>query len=181
MPLYESITDLRRGAATLRRRRYGVVEVSRGELVRVRFRPYPKLISLPEIFVADRLVHRRRSGDRLTLYYNQPRRFSNFLAVVSMVSERGTSVASFRAACGLMDAIAEIKGTDALLCDVSSRRISDRLMRRGGWEPHAPSLWHRNYIKRFYGVYPASVLGASSSDTTGTVQSMASQVVAQAR
>jgi hypothetical protein len=23
-----------------------------------------------------------------------------------------------------------------------------------GWEPHKPQRWHRNFIRRFYGVYP---------------------------
>ena len=51
---------------------------------------------------------------------------------------------------------ARIKRSDALLCDVASNRISDRLMRRWGWESHKPQRWHRNFIKRFYGQYPSS-------------------------
>jgi hypothetical protein len=35
-------------------------------------------------------------------------------------------------------------------------RLSDRLMARLGWEPLAPRRWHRNFIRRFYGVYPSS-------------------------
>jgi hypothetical protein len=54
----------------------------------------------------------------------------------------------------VLDEIARLKRSDALLCDVSNWRISERLMARFGWEPHCPSRWHRHYIKRFYGEYP---------------------------
>jgi hypothetical protein len=55
-----------------------------------------------------------------------------------------------------LDRIAELKRTDAILCDAANTRLSDRLLRRFGWEPHKPERWRRNFIKRFYGVYPAS-------------------------
>jgi hypothetical protein len=54
-----------------------------------------------------------------------------------------------------LDDVAELKKSDALLCDAANTRISDRLIRRFGWQPHKPQRWHRNYIKRFYGEYPA--------------------------
>ena len=54
----------------------------------------------------------------------------------------------------VLDEVAWLKRTDALLCDVWNERISPRLLARWGWEPHKPQPWHRNYIKRFYGTYP---------------------------
>jgi hypothetical protein len=54
----------------------------------------------------------------------------------------------------ILDEIARLKQSDALLCDAISERITTRLLSREGWEPHCPSLFHRHYIKRFYGVYP---------------------------
>jgi hypothetical protein len=152
--LTETVHDLQTGAAVLRRRRYGVIEVVGGRLARIRLRPFPKLISLPGIRWDEWLWHGRRPGDRCWLYYNQPLRFSNFLSVVHVVSTAGASYRSFRLAVGLLDEIARIKRSDALLCHLANDRISDRLMRRWGWERHAPRLRGRNYIKRFYGQYP---------------------------
>jgi len=54
----------------------------------------------------------------------------------------------------MLEAVAERKRSDAILCDVANTRFSDRLIRRMGWESHKPERWHRNYIKRFYGKYP---------------------------
>ncbi|REJ65930.1 MAG: hypothetical protein DWQ31_16265 [Planctomycetota bacterium] len=156
--LFESVTDLAEGADVLRRRRYGVIEVREGQLVQVRLRPYPKLVTAlgPRLF--GRWTHRTRPGDWCHLYYNQPRRFANFLAVIYVVSGADCTLRTFRRAATLVDEIAELKCSDALLCDVANSRISERLLVRWGWEPHAPALWHRNFIKRFYGVYPTADL-----------------------
>jgi hypothetical protein len=77
------------------------------------------------------------------------------MALKYIVSTAGTSYATFRAALVELDRIAELKRSDALLCDAANTRLSDRLLARFGWEPHAPARWRRNFIKRFYGVYPS--------------------------
>jgi hypothetical protein len=151
---FATIEDWRTGRDALMRRRYGVIETSAGQLVAVHLRPWPKLIAWPEIWPAGPTYHALGEADRCLLYYNQPRRFSNFLALKYIVSTRGTSYATFRAALIALDRLAELKRTDALLCDVANARLSDRLLRRFGWEPHAPRRWRRNFIKRFYGQYP---------------------------
>lgn len=154
MSLFETIRDLTAGAAVIRRRRYGVVEAVAGRLIAVHFRPYPKWISFPEVLFWGASRHRRWEADCCRLYFNQPRRFSNFLAVPYIVSGRGTTLATFYAALDALDEIARIKRTDALLADVLNPRISPRFLARRGWSPHKPSRWHRHFIKRFYGEYP---------------------------
>lgn len=153
-PLFEEIDDLTAHADRLRARRYGVIEVIDGELQRVHLRPFPKIVTAVGTLLFGRLTHRRGQGDWCRLYYNQPRRCSNFLAVTYVVSSRDCSLKTLRRATALLDQIAEIKKSDALLCDVANSRISDRLLTRWGWQPHCPSTWHRNFIKRFYGIYP---------------------------
>jgi hypothetical protein len=154
MSLFETISDLAQGAETLRRRRYGMIEMVEGRLRRIRLRPYPKIISAPEIVLFGRAFHNRARGDRLWLYYNQPRRFSNFLVLRYVVSAGHTSLGSLTRALDVLDYIARLKQSDALLCDAANWRISTKLMARWGWAPHCPSRWHRHYIKRFYGTYP---------------------------
>jgi len=146
------ITDLRDQASLVRRYRYGMIQVSQGELVAVRPRLFPKLAS-PETIWWGIWTHRHRSGDSCWLYYNQPRGFGNFLALKFVFSTARCSFASFRRAIFLLDEIAAIKGSDALLCDASNLRISDRLLHRWGWQQHTSSRRRRNFIKRFYGDY----------------------------
>jgi hypothetical protein len=160
-PIFETIVSLEEGVSSLRHRHYGVIETRDGQFCRVVLRPLPKVASLLELALWGRPWHRRHLGDRCLLYYNQPWRFPNFLSLTYLLSGRGTKLATVRRALEILEKIARLKRTDALLCDVASTRISDRLLARCGYEPHCPSAWHRHYIKRFYSVYPAT--GASGS------------------
>ena len=167
MALYETITDLNAGADALRRRRYGVIEVADGRFRHVRLRPVPKIVLAPEILLLGQAYHRFRRGDRILLYYNQPRRSSNYLALKYAVSSRQTSMGTVCRALAVLDEIARLKRSDALLCDVGNWRISRALLARCGWVPHCPSRWHRHYIKRFYGTYPPRPAWIEAADGRG--------------
>jgi hypothetical protein len=150
----ETITDFNSGRDRIGARPYGVIETIAGELVAIHLRPWPKLVSLPEVLPLGPRYHQRGAADRCLLYYNQPRRMRNFLALKYIVSTAGTSYRTFRASLVALDAVAELKRVDAIVCDAGNARLSDRLMARLGWKPHKPQRWHRNYIRRFYGYYP---------------------------
>ena len=154
MGLFDTVTDFTEQADLLRSRRYGMIAASGGRLVAIYLRPFPKIISLAEVTLQRSARSRRLAEDSCWLYYNQPRACSNFLALKYLVSGPKTCIATLLAALRGLEEIAQIKGTDAIVCDVSNGRISDRLLSRQGWEAHAPRRWHRNYIKRFYGTYP---------------------------
>jgi hypothetical protein len=156
MPLFETVTDLNAGAETLRRRPYGVIEVIDGRFRRIVLRPFPKIVTAPGILLIGGWRHKRCQGDRLRIYYNQPRRFPNFLVLKYIESAQNTSLATLTRALAVLDEIARCKASDALLCDVANWRITTKLIGRFGWTPHNPSRFHRHYIKRFYGVYPPS-------------------------
>src|SRR5712672_3335336 len=101
----ETIGDLTTGCERIRARRYGVIETAGGELQAVHLRPWPKLLAAPEIVPLVPKYHQRGESDRCLLYYNQPRRMSNFLALKYIVSTHGTSYRTFRAALIALDAI----------------------------------------------------------------------------
>ncbi|HEV3024600.1 MAG TPA: hypothetical protein VGX76_19125 [Pirellulales bacterium] len=154
-PWFETVTDFAERADVVRRRRHGVIEIIEGRFHRLRLRPFPKLGTLANVYLSGRWFHRHWTGNRCRLYYDQPRACPNFLALKYVVSTRDATLSTFHTALVVLDEIARLKRTDALLCDVANLRISDRLMARWGWQQHKPQRWHRNYIKRFYGVYPS--------------------------
>jgi hypothetical protein len=170
--LCETITDFDTGRQQIRSRRYGVVETVDGRFRALYLWPWPKLVSWPEVLPLGPRYHARGTADRCLLYYNQPWRMPNYLALKYVVSTGGTSYATFRAALNVLDAVAALKRTDAIVCDVANLRISDRLLARLGWEPHKPQRWHRNFIRRFYGVYPATAM-----TNTAAANSLASLAV----
>jgi hypothetical protein len=44
---------------------------------------------------------------------------------------------------------------DRCLLYYNQPRRMPNFLARFGWEPHKPQRWHRNFIRRFYGVYPS--------------------------
>lgn len=143
------ITDLRTSRDVLRRRRYGVIETRGGTLESVTLRPWPHFLSLRELWPLGDEWRPPGPADRCRLYYNHPRRHDRFIALRYVACTRGTSYKTFRKALATLDQIAQIKRVDALLCDAGNARLSDRFLRRMGWEPHAPAWRRRNYIRRF--------------------------------
>jgi hypothetical protein len=152
----ETVTDFEAESERVRARRYGVIETVGGRLQAIHLRPWPKLVAWPEFWPLSPRYHAAGEPDRCLLYYNQPRRLPNFLALKYIVSTAGTSYRTFRAALVVLDAIAELKRIDAIVCDAANVRLTNRLMARFGWEPHKPQRWHRNFIRRFYGAYPTA-------------------------
>ncbi len=152
---FETVYELSAGIEVLKRRAYGVIEVVEGRLWRIRLRPFPKIASVPGILLFGAWRHAHCPGDRCLLYYNQPRRFPQFLVLKYVVSHKHTQYRTLRCALEVLDEIARIKQSDALLCDVANWRVTPAMMARWGWVPHCPSVWHRHCIKRFYGQYPS--------------------------
>jgi hypothetical protein len=148
-----TVTNLTEGAEALRIHSYGVIEVKEGKLQRVMLRPWPKIISIAGVGGMGRWQHWRRKGDSIRIFYNQPRRCPNFLVLKYAESARNTTMSSLVRALAVLDEIARLKRSDALLCDVYNDRITTKLLNRWGWEPHCPSRFHRHFIKRFYGKY----------------------------
>lgn len=155
IPYCKRVTDFQADREAIAAWRYGVIETRGGELWSITLRAWPKLLSWREIWPVGLRYHATGEGDRCLLYYNQPRSMPNFMALKYIVSTHKTSFATFRAALTVLDAVAEVKRTDAVVCDAANLRLSDRVMNRLGWQAHKPQRWHRNFIRRFYGTYPS--------------------------
>lgn len=168
MALFDSESDLRDPEGKIRTRAYGIIQVENGSFIRIRFRPWPKIISRLEISLFGNRNHEGRNSkqrvprDRCLLFYNQPFFHRRFLALKYVVSDFGTSFQSFRLATRVLDEVARIKRSDAILCEVTNPCISNRLMHRWGWERHLKDQPTRHFIKRFYGKYPDSLLTDSA-------------------
>lgn len=158
--MWQTIHNL--DADLIRSHRYGVIEMVDGRLQALYFRPWPRMVSVIDVAWLGPRYHRRTPGNRCYVYYHQPRRCPNFLALAYLLSARDCTLATVLSGLKVLDEVARIKSTDALVCDAWNSRLSGRLLARWGWEPHAPSRWHRNYIKRFYGNYPNPSAAAST-------------------
>ncbi len=149
---FQHISDPALAENAIRRRRYGMIQIGGGQFDHITFRLWPKLVSGIEATRWDR--HRGgRSAlpDRCRLYYAQPWSAPDFLALNYVCSTSGTTLATFRMALRMLDHVARVKGSDAIVCEAFNVKISDRLFRRWGWEQHLLASRRRHWIKRFYG------------------------------
>ncbi len=171
--LFQSITDVTTDWQVVCNRRYGVIEVVDQQLKAIHFRPYPKLVSVSEIRWAELWKERFQSkrphsnssnstqpgsDDRVLLYFNQPIMHTKFLALKYFVSDYRATLASIAVCLSVLDWVAKTKKTDAIVSEISNKRIKDRHLQHFGWEQHLPNSRKRHWIKRFYGVYPDTFL-----------------------
>ncbi len=152
--MFPTFTDLQGSRERIVRASFGMIESSAGEFRFVQLRPWPKLISGIEAMWLGGWSHGRNPRDRVRMYWSQPMGHRNYLALSYAVSELGTSPLTMRAALKALDEIAEIKRSDAILCQATNKRLTDRVMHFWGYERHLEHRRGRHYIRRFYGVYP---------------------------
>ncbi len=169
MRIIETVRVVKSEQETLKRRSYGMIEALHGKLHRIQLRPWPKIASLVEAHWIRAMKSKRHQPDVCRLYYNQPIGHRNFLALTYIESSLNTSVQTVSAALNVLDQIAYIKQSDALIAEVTNRRITDRLLSRLGWQRYMEQKRQRHWIRRFYGAYPESV--------TNTLRSNCDQMV----
>ena len=157
MKLIESVYDVKTQQKSLRRRRYGVIEAAQGKLVRIQLRPWPKFGSHLEAHWLTATKSFRQRRDTCRLFYNEPIGHPGFLSLAFAESSQRTSIRTIFATLNVLDQIAYLKNTNAIVGEVNNKRISDRALRHWGWERHMEHSRKRHWIKRFYGNYPQRV------------------------
>ncbi|PQO29159.1 hypothetical protein C5Y96_15505 [Blastopirellula marina] len=162
----QTIDNLKDATDLVRRRRYGVIRVESGTFHSLTLRPWPKLISRLEIETLGRWKH-SRGGDHVRLYYNFPLSSPGFLTLAYIESTQQTTWKTLRRSLEVLDWVAQVRGANASVCELSNEKISTRLMGRLGWEPHCEQLAGRHFIKRFYGQYPRHAWLPVPTETLG--------------
>lgn len=132
--------------------RCGRIVTQQSKLLRVSRRWWPHIGNHLQVRLDAKF--RGQGGDRCELFYHRPLGSPTFLTLSYIRSSRKTSLSTFYAATLLLDEIARLQNVNAIVCNVTNDRLSDRLLARWGWEPHCPQWSGRHFIKRFYGTYP---------------------------
>jgi len=144
------VTDLRTETETLRTWKRGRITMCDGALVSIRRRRLTISASIARVWIQARWKPGNR--DQCILDYRASR-LDGFMVLEFIQSGPSTQLATFRGACQILDEVAKLRRAVAILAHVSTDAITDRLLRRWGWEPHAGNLSGRHWIKRFYDGY----------------------------
>lgn len=143
-------------ADQLKRWRCGRIVMADGRLVEVQRHLLGGSVSVAQVWWQTHF--RALPVDHCTLDYHQPFGARGFLTLDYIHSGVACQYKTFVGAIRILEEIARIRRTLAIVAHVSTRAISDRLLVRLGWERHQEQWSGRHWIRRFYDGYPPSAL-----------------------
>lgn len=134
--------------SALRRIRRGRIVIENGQVIAIRSRWFALPTSIARVWWDTHFANGKT--DRCVLDFHRPLGSPGFLTLDYVRSGPQTRFASFRRALQTLDQIADSQGALAIVAHVSTNAISDRLLKRWGWEQHCLQWKGRHWIKRFY-------------------------------
>ena len=143
-----------------------------GKLIEIQQRLLCGNVSVAEVWLQAKFG--RRDDDCCWLDYHQPLGMPSFLTLDYIRTGTLASYKTLIGACQILDEIARIRSTAAVVAHVTNRNISDRLLLRNGWERHMERWKGRHWIRRYYDGYPTSRINRlldTASDPAGIVDS----------
>lgn len=151
-----AVSDPISGADQILRWRCGRIVMKSGRLLEIQHRLCCGSVSVAQVWWQAK--YGRTDDDLCWLDYHQPARMSDFLTLDYIRSGSRAGYKTFIGACHVLDEIARIRGSLAIVAHVTNSQISDRLLDRLGWERHLHHWNGRHWIRRFYDGYPESSL-----------------------
>lgn len=86
--------------------------------------------------------------------FHVPRSAPNYLTLDYVRSGSQTTYRTSIGGCHVLNEIAKIKNSVAIVAHVTNSRITDRFLCRQGYQRHMPAWRGRHFIRRFYSGYP---------------------------
>ncbi len=148
----QPITNIACKRPLVTRRKVGRIVVEDGRLQAVygRWWPYYADAVQAHLDAAFRMVRR----DRCELFYHSAKSSNGFLTLDYLRAGPHTTLSTLYGATLVLDEIARLKQSVAIVAHVTNERISNRLLERLGWQAHCLTWKGRHFIKRFYGDFP---------------------------
>lgn len=150
-------TSLTNDSDAIRQIRCGRIVMERGKLVAIERHQWPSPVSIAQVWWESE--RGRIRGDICRLDFHIPRSMPNFITLDYVRSGSQTRFQTFMGACNVLNEIARMRGSVAIVAHITNGRISDRFLQREGWQRHMPHWRGRHFIRRFYDGYPAVDLG----------------------
>ena len=141
-----NVTSVDGNADRIRSWNYGELELFDGKLLGIYPRWWPRIASEWESF-RDSAI-RSLPTDFCRVYYAFPRRVPGFMSVLYARSGPNTKYKTLYRAVVVMEEIARLRDSHAIVCQMINLRASERLMNRWGYVRHALALGNNHYIKR---------------------------------
>lgn len=141
-----SVNSIDGNADRIRSWNYGELELFDGKLLGIYPRWWPRIASEWESFRESTI--RSLPTNFCRAYYAFPKRTPGFMSVLYALSGPNTQYKTLYRAVVVMDEIARLRDSHAIVCQMINLRASERLMNRWGYVRHALALGDNHYIKR---------------------------------
>lgn len=140
------VTSIEGNAERIRSCNYGELELFDGKLLGIYPRWWPRIASKWES-LRDSTI-RSLPSDFCRAYYAFPKRTPGYMSVLYARSGPNTQYKTLYRAVVVVDEIAKLRDSHAIVCQMIHLRVSERLMNRWGYVRHASALGDNHYIKR---------------------------------
>lgn len=145
-------TDLSSHVQSIAGIQYGRIVMRAGKLVAIEEHWFRSPVSIAQVcwqFHCGRL-----KGDECLLDYHIPRGLPAFITLDYIRSGTETQYKTMVGACHILNEIARIRHSHAIVAHVTNARISNRFLTRLGWQQHLEHWRGRHFIRRFCDGYP---------------------------
>jgi len=126
--------------------RYGEIVIANGCLQRIQPRWWPRWGTVWGA-AFDRVI-RMLPDDECRFYYAFPIRSPGFLSLLYVHAGERTSYRTFHQGIVAIERIARLRKAQAIVCQVTNDRLTERLMQRWGYVRHAKHAGDNHYICR---------------------------------
>lgn len=117
-----------------------------GSSFTIQKRLWPRIASSFDVFWDEKVSSGEPNSCRVFLSF--PKRAPGYLTVNYLCTGPNTEYRILARATKIVDQIAIVRNCQAIVCQVISQRISERLLQRWGYVPHAQSLGNGHFIRR---------------------------------
>lgn len=166
--------DSAESIAAIGKMRCGQIIVREGQLLAIKPRRFPIMASVAA--VKWQTGWGRRDDAVCKLDFSVPRNLPGYLTLDYIRGGQRGGYRTFRTATRLLDRVAEIKQSAAIVAHVTNSAISDRLLQRLGWQRHCLHWRGRHFIRRLERTHSSRV--GSQIEHGGDVSNRRNQTVA---
>ncbi|KLU01950.1 hypothetical protein RISK_006134 [Rhodopirellula islandica] len=146
MWIRRSFTQLETNEDAISRVRCGRIVMRDGKLERIEQHGMRSPVSVAQVWWQAKFA--ALQGDVCCLDYHVPRGMNAFMTLDYVRSGDATGFATAIGAFQVLDEIARLRKSYAIVAHVSNARITDRHLKRAGWERHLLDWPGRHFIRR---------------------------------
>ncbi|MCC9658613.1 hypothetical protein [Rhodopirellula halodulae] len=139
-------SSIEANASAISRIRCGRIVTREGQLERIEQHWFANHVSVAQVWWQNQ--RNSLDGDVCQLDFHVPWGMKAFVTLDYIRTGNQARYATFIGACNVLNEVARLKNAYAIVAHVTNSNISDRFLKRAGWERHLEDWPGRHFIRR---------------------------------